>query len=431
MPHNPLCGWGRLPVAQQRLVNLHDRHAMLPSSSGGSLLPFGYGRSYGDVALNDGGQALLTSGLDRFIAFDCEQGILRAESGVSLDAILKLIVPRGWFLPVTPGTRFVTLGGAIANDVHGKNHHIAGTFGAHVTRFELLRSDGERRTCMPGDPWFQATVGGLGLTGLITWAEIRLQPIANAGIEFENRRFKNLDEYFEISRSNEARWPYTVAWIDCAARGTSLGRGVYFAGRHAASGTPSPKSSHSRLNVPLTPPVSLINHPVLWIFNQAYYHLPRPSRGNCDYIPFFYPLDHVGHWNRIYGPRGFYQYQFVVPMDAAREAVAEVLDRIALSGQGSFLAVLKTFGPMNPVGMLSFPRPGVTLALDFPNLGDKTTALLSNLDQVVRQANGAIYPAKDARMSPADFRQAYPAWESFSQHLDPGFSSSFWRRMMQ
>lgn len=426
---SPLAGWGRLPISRQILLRCRDRSSPLPLPADGTLLPYGNGRSYGDVPLNDGGFALLTRGLDRFIAFDPINGLLRAEAGVTLAEVLEIIVPRGWFLAVTPGTRFVTLGGALANDVHGKNHHVAGSFGAHVNRFELLRSDGERRLCLPHDPWFKATVGGLGLTGLITWLEIRLQPVANPWILLENKVFHNLEEYFDISRVSELGWPYTVSWIDCAARGKALGRGVYLAGRHAPVGTKSTSLGPSRLVVPFTPPFSLVNTPVLRSFNFLYYHARRPPQACSHYGPFFYPLDHVQHWNRIYGPRGFYQYQFVVAHDNAQEVVGEVLERIAVSGQGSFLAVLKTFGKLPAQGMLSFPRPGVTLALDFPNRGGATMSLFSSLDSVVRQAGGALYPAKDARMRGDDFRRAYPAWEEFQSFIDPRFSSDFWRRV--
>lgn len=429
VPLSSLAGWGRLPVTRQKLLRCHDRASPLPIPVDGTLLPYGNGRSYGDVPLNDGGYALLTRGLDRFIAFDPINGLLRAEAGITLAEVLEIIVPQGWFLAVTPGTRFVTLGGALANDVHGKNHHVAGSFSAHVTRFELLRSDGERRLCLPQDPWFTATVGGLGLTGLITWLEIRLQAVANPWIILENKVFRNLEEYFDINRASELSWPYTVSWIDCAAQGKTLGRGVYMAGRHAPVGTTCTSVRPSRLVVPFTPPCSLVNTPVLRTFNFLYYHAPRPPQACSHYGPFFYPLDHMQNWNRIYGPRGFYQYQFVVPHENAQDAVGEVLERIAVSGQGSFLAVLKTFGNLPAQGMLSFPRPGVTLALDFPNRGDATKQLFATLDSVVRQAGGALYPAKDARMQGDDFRRAYPAWEAFQSFIDPCFSSNFWRRV--
>jgi len=287
-------------------------------------LPFGNGRSYGDVCLNNGGTLLLARGLDRFIAFDPATGILRAEAGVLLSEILALIVPQGWFLSVTPGTQMITLGGAIANDVHGKNHHWTGSFGCHVRAFELRRSTGEQLLCTPiqNADWFRATVGGLGLTGLITWVEIQLQRIANPWIVAENRRFASLDEFLALNAEYEARYPYTVSWIDCAATGRALGRGIYMAGMHAPPGLMKPPPPERRaLTVPFAPPVSLVNNLSVRGFNRLYYHLPRPARGLIPYQPFFYPLDNLLEWNRLYGRRGFFQYQCVIPPAAAREAL--------------------------------------------------------------------------------------------------------------
>lgn len=424
--------WGRYPSVRQRSLTL--RQASDPVQTGAEqVLPFGNGRSYGDVCLNDGGTLLLTRGLDRFIAFDPTTGVLRAEAGVLLSEILALIVPQGWFLPVTPGTRFVTLGGAVANDVHGKNHHVAGSFGEQVRRFELLRSDGTRLLCGPEQniEWFRATVGGLGLTGLIAWVEIQLQRIANPWIVVEHRRFANLHEFFLLNDDYEARYPYIVSWIDCAATGRTLGRGLYLAGMHAPPGVVAPAPPLRRpLTVPFTPPVSLVNKLSVRGFNGLYYHLPRPARGLTPYQPFFYPLDNLLEWNRLYGARGFFQYQCVIPPESARDALREILARIAASGQGSMLAVLKRFGARTSGGLLSFPRPGVTLALDFPNLGPTTFALLNRLDEVTRQAGGAVYPAKDARMSGGSFRHYFPRWSIFANFIDPCFSSSFWRRVM-
>ena len=424
--------WGRYPSVRQRSLTL--RQASDPIQTGAEqVLPFGNGRSYGDVCLNDGGTLLLTRGLDRFIAFDPTTGVLRAEAGVLLSEILALIVPQGWFLPVTPGTRFVTLGGAVANDVHGKNHHVAGSFGEQVRRFELLRSDGTRLLCGPEQniEWFRATVGGLGLTGLIAWVEIQLQRIANPWIVVEHRRFANLHEFFALTDDYEARYPYIVSWIDCAATGRTLGRGLYLAGMHASPGVVAPAPPLRRsLTVPFTPLVSWVNKLSVRGFNGLYYHLPRPARGLTPYQPFFYPLDNLLEWNRLYGARGFFQYQCVIPPESARDALREILARIAASGQGSMLAVLKRFGARTSGGLLSFPRPGVTLALDFPNLGPTTFALLNRLDEVTRQAGGAVYPAKDARMSGDCFRHYFPRWPIFANFIDPCFSSSFWRRVM-
>lgn len=426
--------WGRYPRATPaRVTRLTDRAAPLPTSPR-PLLVYGNGRSYGDVCLNDGGDLLLARGLDRFIAFDTATGVLRAEAGVLLSEVLEVGVPRGWFLPVTPGTRFVTLGGALANDVHGKNHHRAGTFGCHVRAFELLRSDGTRRICSPNQEseWFAATIGGLGLTGLVTWVEIQLCRIDGPWLRTESRRFANLQDFFRHSEACDETHEFTVSWIDCAARGAHLGRGVFMQGNFAprTAGAGRAPRSHGRLAVPLTPPLSLVNQLSLRAFNALYYHRPAGAP-LTHYAPFFYPLDGIGHWNRIYGPRGFLQYQCVLPPATALPALTELLDRIAHGGQGSFLAVLKQFGARRSPGLLSFPRPGTTIALDFPYRGERTLRLLDALDALVSEAGGALYPAKDARMSPTMFHRSFPAFERFATFIDPAFASSFLRRIQR
>ena len=424
--------WGRVHRPRQTVCPVRWRHEPLPSCDAPTCLPWGQGRSYGDCCLNDGGALLPTRALDHFIAFDAEQGILRAEAGLTLGEILQVIVPHGWFLPVTPGTRQATLGGAIANDVHGKNHHADGTFGRHVLRFELLRSDGTRRICSPDEnpEWFAATIGGLGLTGLVTWAEIRLRPIDSAAIEQQQLRFASLAEYRAIAAESDANWTYTVAWIDCLSRGRKLGRGVLFRGRHAESGRLAAHRERARLAVPFELPVSLVNGASLRAFNALYYHgHPTRTRSRLvDYAPFFYPLDGIARWNRLYGRRGLYQFQCVVPEEEG-DAMHELFERIARSGQGSMLAVLKRFGDLSSPGLLSFPRPGLTLALDFANRGERTRRLLGELEAVVVQAGGALYPAKDALMRRETFQQAYPRWRELERHRDPAFSSSFWRRV--
>jgi FAD/FMN-containing dehydrogenase len=424
--------WGRYPRAAQTVLAVHDRTRALPAFTG-TALPHGNGRSYGDSCLNPGGSLLHARGLDRYLDFDPDTGRLRCEAGVTLAEILALVVPKGWFLPVTPGTQFVTVGGAIANDVHGKNHHRAGTFGHHVTAFELLRSDGSRRTCTPGDGsgLFEATVGGLGLTGLVTWAELTLRRVPGPWLATETIRFGGLDEFFALSRESEATHEYTVAWVDCLAAGASLGRGHFIRAGHAAG--PDKVPAPRRRALPFTPPFALVNRASLRVFNTLYYHRQRAARRQAleHYAPYFYPLDAIEGWNRMYGPRGFLQHQCVLPPAAAREGVAALLQEIARSGRGSFLAVLKEFGARPSPGLLSFPRPGTTLALDFPNAGPEVFALLDRLDRIVAQAGGAVYPAKDARMSGALFRSAFPAWETFAPFIDPRFSSGFWRRVME
>ncbi len=428
--------WGRYPKVNQQAVSMFWRQESLPLDGfeEKTFLPYGNGRSYGDSCLNDGGVLIDTRPLNRFIHFDAENGILRCEAGVLLNEILHLILPKGWFIPVSPGTQFVTLGGAIANDIHGKNHHTAGTFGCHVNCLELLQSDGTRRLCsLEENPdWFSATIGGLGLTGLITWVEIKLKKVNNPFIDQETIRFSNLKEFFQISADSDSDFEYTVAWVDCLARGDALGRGVFFRGNHAQSGTSKqPSPPRLRFTFPVDPPFSLVNQLSLKAFNFAFYNKQRKKsqKAIVHYAPFFYPLDSIEHWNRMYGPKGFFQYQFVVPHAGGPEATAEILGRIADSGLGSFLAVLKIFGDKKSPGLLSFPRPGITLALDFPNQGKKTFDLMDRLDDVVRSAKGTIYPAKDARMSKENFQVFYPQWQEICPYIDPRFSSSFWRQV--
>ncbi len=426
--------WGRLPLPEpRRIVHLNDRTGPLPSDVV-PVLAYGCGRSYGDVCVNSGGAMLHTAGLARLIAFDRGTGVLRCEGGVTLSRLLDFAVPQGWFLPVTPGTQQVTVGGAIANDVHGKNHHRAGSFGCHVRALELLRSDGTRLECGEGKnaEWFAATVGGLGLTGLMTWVELQLAPIANPFLWAHRRRFRDLAEFWAINEEAERRHSYTVAWLDCMATGRHMGRGIYFAGEHAPPQNGLPAFRVRRGRVGIEPPFSLVNRASLAVFNFLYYHRPvSPRPVLTHYVPFFYPLDGISRWNRIYGRKGFYQYQCVLPKAVQREALKALLGEIASSRLGSFLAVLKTFGAIRSPGLLSFPREGVTLALDFPNRGAATHRLFGRLDRVVMEAGGALYPAKDARMPPELFRRGFPAWETFARYRDPGFSSNFWRRVME
>lgn len=395
------------------------------------MLPYGNGRSYGDSCLNAGGTLLATRRLDRFISFDPVSGIVECEAGVLLRDITELVLPKGWFLPVTPGTALVTVGGAIANDVHGKNHHSAGSFGNHVLQLRLLRSSGETLQCSLEEnaDWFRATIGGLGLTGLIITARVQLRRASSEWIEGNSHRFHNLSEFFALADASDRDYEYTVAWLDTTAQGKERGRGVFYRGNHAGDGpSAAPKRA---LRLPVTPPISLVNSWSLKAFNRLYFHRAAAQRDHLlwHYSAFFYPLDSVLEWNRMYGPRGFFQYQCVIPRADSEARLSEMLTLIARSGLGSFLVVLKTFGDIPARGMLSFARPGVTLALDFPNRGRATLDLLNALDQITRQAGGAVYPAKDARMSANSFRQYFPALPAFRRFVDPQFSSSFWRRV--
>lgn len=427
--------WGRYPKIQhQKIYQIPWRHEKIPHTASYSLLPYGLGRSYGDVCLNADGSLLDTSQLRHFIAFDPEQALLTCEAGVTLREILEFAVPRGFFLPTTPGTQFVTLGGAIANDVHGKNHHRAGTFGCHVQQFELLRSTGERLLCTPhqNEAWFRATIGGLGITGLITWAQIRLTRIMNPMIEMESIQFRNLEEFFTLSAESDEKFEHIVSWIDCLARGETLGRGIFMRGNFSSDPDLVVRSRQKpNLMVPFNAPNFLLNSFTIRAFNVCYYHRQwqKIERKQVHYAPFFYPLDSILEWNRIYGKRGFFQYQFVVPYEKDSGPIREILDRIARSKMGSFLAVLKTFGAIASPGILSFPRPGITLALDFPNQGKRSLDLFAQMDDIVANHQGVVYPAKDARMSARHFQQFFPRWKELLSFQDPQFSSSFWRRV--
>lgn len=424
--------WGRLNAHPHHVIGLNDPAKVKSLVSGGhSGVAHGMGRSYGDVCLNPNGVLWFTTGLDHFISFDDNTGRLVCEAGVLLRDIQRLAIPRGWILPVTPGTQLVTVGGAIANDVHGKNHHFLGSFGDHVQRIKLIRTDGETIECGPQLQlnWFAATVGGLGLTGVIVEAEIQLRRIASPWLDTETIPYANLDEFFRLADDSESGWEHTVSWIDCVSG--NGGRGLFMRGNPTDIGQRmEPKSR--KLAMPIVPPVSLVNRLSLRPFNATYYNLKKSKKGRAiaHYESFFYPLDNLLEWNRMYGPKGFFQYQSVVPREVGQDAVQAMLKEIARSGDGSFLAVLKTFGNRHPVGMMSFPQPGVTLALDFPNNGERTLKLFERMDAIVREAGGRIYLAKDARMPRDLFEVGYPRLNEFLKYRDPGISSGLSRRLM-
>jgi FAD/FMN-containing dehydrogenase len=432
-----LGSWGRYPPHPQIPHGVHwrdeiPRRLRDVAASAGSTLAYGNGRSYGDSCMASSDQVLHTRALSRFIEADWDTGRLVVEAGMTLDEVLAQSIPRGWFLPVTPGTRFATVGGAIANDVHGKNHHVRGTFGRHVGRLHLVRSDQAPVTCSPETEGalFRATIGGLGLTGVIAWAELSLLPLRSGSLDVTTVRFDSLDEFFALSAEFDSRHEYTVAWVDCLARGAARGRGVFSAADHAASGALA-VADGTRRRIPVTPPVSAVNRATIRLFNAAYFHRHKAGKqqAQVNYAPFFYPLDGMLEWNRVYGPRGFQQYQCVVPDAQARDAVSELLGEVAAAGTGSMLAVLKKCGNLPSPGLVSFPLPGVSLALDFPQSPLLGAELFPRLDRIVRSAGGRLYPAKDAHMSGADFRAAYPGWQALESLRDPVLCSRFWQRV--
>lgn len=427
--------WGRTTREPQLVAAPRFRDELpdlIGDIGGASKLATGMRRSYGDCCLNGAGALIDMRGLDRFIRFEPETGVLCAEAGISFSDILRFVVPKGWFPPTTPGTRFVTLGGALANDVHGKNHHGSGSFGRHVRRFGLLRSDCGRQTVTPESDaaLFSSTVGGLGLTGVIEWVELQLVRIGSAYLEVETVPYACLDDFWPLMEESAA-FEHTVAWIDCTSRGEKRGRGIVSRANWVADGVYDVHNDRSWKRVPFETPSLALNGLTVSAFNNAYYHFSGANAGKSrqHYSLVFYPLDSVREWNRLYGRHGMLQYQCVIPRDNQRDGIAALLDVITASGQGSFLAVLKTFGELKSPGLLSFPRMGTTLALDFPFRGEGTLKLMARLDAIVAEAGGALYPAKDGRMPGEMFRRSFPQWEQLVK--DPEMSSDFWRRVAQ
>lgn len=428
-----LHGWGRYPRLDAQVTQpLSVTQCAAALQGAAPLIARGLGRSYGDSALAP--QVLSTCHLDHFQAFDAASGLLTCAAGVSLDSILRTFVPRGWFLPVTPGTRFVTVGGAIASDVHGKNHHVDGTFSAHVRRIDLLLGNGERVAASPTEntDLFLATCGGMGLTGIILSATVQLKPIRASDLIETTIKAPSLDAVLEAFDVHMAS-TYSVAWIDCLARGASLGRSLLMLGEHATDGpltvqTKPPKS------VPFDLPAGLLNRASVQAFNTLYYGRVRRTQSTrrIPFEPFFYPLDALLDWNRLYGKAGFVQYQFVLPKDAGVAGLREMLELITRSGRSSFLAVLKVFGAAN-ANHLSFPTAGYTLAIDF-KVEPAVFKLLDALDCVVLHHGGRIYLTKDARMTETTFKASYPRWLEFEQvrarwHAHGKFASVQSRRL--
>ena len=427
-----MVGWGRLPRAECHEYRPESRagvRELLLGKAQPSMIPRGLGRSYGDAALNPNGGVLTLSRLDRLIAFDAESGLLECEGGVSLGTLLEVFVPRGWFPPVTPGTRHVTVGGAIANDVHGKNHHCDGSFGAHVRSFMLLTPDGTERRCSREEnaELFAATLGGIGLTGIVLSARIKMMPITTARVLRHRVRTASLDETLEEVTRAERRHQYAVAWLDCLTRGAGTGRGVVIKGDHAIPGDlpkgidePLAWRPRAEKPVPLDMPGGLLNRWSVAAFNEAYYRAhPSQSDAVVPLENFFYPLDGVANWNRLYGRRGFAQYQATIPLEEA-DGLRALIEHLTSAKRASFLAVLKTFGAAGD-GMLSYPSPGFTLALDLPNAAGLTD-FLHGLDRIVLEHGGRLYLAKDSCMEVETFRASYPRWEEFrevKERVDP------------
>lgn len=430
--------WGRYPRVEHRGVIVPEDITEVGTSlqsRDSSILPRGMGRSYGDSCLNEGGYLLLTKYLNKFHSFDHNTGILRCEAGVTLDEILRVFVPRGWFLPVTPGTKFVTIGGAIANDVHGKNHHKSGSFGNNVIQFELQRSDGTRLICdrSNNSDWFHATVGGIGLTGVILWAELKLKRVSGPYVDVETIKVESLNELLEISHEFDENYEYTVSWLDCLDRRDI--RGIFIRGNHGDRAEKDTlKTIHKNAvwkTFPFDAPSFLLSNPTMKAYNFLHYHKQRKKihRTLLHYDPFFYPLDSIHKWNRMYGKRGYLQYQCVLPIGNGNQATRSIFKKVLRCNIGPYLVIFKEFGKIQSEGFLSFPMHGLTLAMEFPNVGGRLYDLFKLLDAIVVDAGGRIYPAKDARMSRETFVSSYQRLDDFTRYIDPKLSSSFYRRV--
>ena len=429
VPSNDVMPWGRLPGTARGAIDLWWRGERLPDTAA-ETLPHGAGRSYGDCCIPPQGPAMRTRHLDRFIRFDRGAGVLWCEAGVTLDAILELARPAGWTLAVVPGTRHVTVGGAIANDVHGKNHHWAGTFGRHVRRFELLRSDGSRRICSPAEnaEWFAATIAGLGLTGVVTWVELQLARLGGESLEVETTVFETLADFLALSERLERDGTFTAAWLDVFSYRRQRMRGLFSCGRMARGASAAAGRARTFALPPFVPNALAIPG-AMPLFNRLYFARGRrPGPRAVDPASFQFPLDAVGGWNRLYGGRGFVQLQCVLPRADGIAGVEELLDHVAASAEPCYLAVLKRFGDAASPGVLSFPMPGITVALDFPNHGERTVAHLRRCHDIVMRHGGRIYPAKDTCMTAESFKRGFPRWEEVARLRDPRLTSRFWQR---
>jgi FAD/FMN-containing dehydrogenase len=408
------------------------------------MIARGQGRSYGDAALSSDGLVMLTERLSRFLSFDEQTGSLTAQAGATLAEVIREFLPRGWFPAVVPGTNAVSLAGCVAADIHGKNHHRDGAFGAHVNEIEMVLADSSRVQCSPAQDsaLFWATVGGMGLTGIITRIALQLVPVATSYLNVQHHQARDLDTSLALLADKSCDDHYTVAWIDCLASGKNLGRSVLMRGHHARVEDLPPRlrdQPYGRprrgFNLGFDFPGWVLNAAGVRAFNEVYYRLQgrRKSPFIADYESFFFPLDRIGNWNRMYGKRGFVQYQCVLPAVGARAGMQALIEALGGAGRSSFLSVLKRFGPAGP-GLLSFPTAGYTLTLDLPVTDPGLFPFLDQLDEIVLQYDGRVYLAKDARMRPETFRAMYPRldeWLAVKRRVDPGnrFESDLSRRL--
>lgn len=414
-----IANWGNYPVmeSEEKLFSFDEQLATIIKESK-QFIPRGNGRCYGDASLAD--ETVNTLKYDKILSFDTVHGIFECQSGLMLDQILEVVVPKGWFLPVTPGTKFITIGGAVGSDVHGKNHHVDGSFSNHIVEMDIVLASGEVVTCSPHKypDLFEATCGGMGLTGLITRVKFRLKKIESSYIKQKQVKASNLEEIIDLFEKYKD-YTYSVAWIDCLKKGEHFGRSILILGEHAKldelpankKNDPLKLPRKKQITFPFNLPSWVLNAFTIKAFNFLYYgkNFKKEINNVVSYEPFFYPLDAILHWNRGYGKKGFVQYQFVLPLEA-KQGLIEILNRISDKGMGSFLAVLKVFGKQD--SLISFPAEGYTLALDFP-VRDGLFEFLDELDQVVLKYGGRLYMSKDARMKPEVLQAGYPRLEEF------------------
>jgi decaprenylphospho-beta-D-ribofuranose 2-oxidase len=414
-----IANWGNYPVVEgneESFVFTDQLNELIKKDE--SFIPRGNGRCYGDASLAE--RTISTLKYDKILSFDTDRGIFECQSGITLDQILPVIVQKGWFLPVTPGTKFITIGGALGSDVHGKNHHIDGSISNHIIEMDVVLASGEVVTCSPNDnsDLFEATCGGMGLTGIISRVKFRLKKIETSYIRQKQIKATNLQELIGLFDQYN-KYTYSVAWIDCLKKGAHFGRSILMLGEHATINEineeqkkePLKLPQNKQINFPINMPSWVLNKFTVKAFNFLFYtkNFKKEINNIVSYEPFFYPLDAVLHWNRLYGKAGFVQYQFVLPLNA-KEGLIEILHRISDEGLGSFLAVLKVFGQQESI--ISFPKEGYTLALDFP-VRKGLLGFLDELDELVLKYNGRLYMSKDARMKPGMLTAGYPELQKF------------------
>jgi FAD/FMN-containing dehydrogenase len=427
-----ISSWGKVkPVKYQKFTILKGQNYIKSDITEGSLV-FGNGRSYGDVCFAEN-TVIFSNEFNRILSIDKNKGIVSCQSGLLLHDLFKKIIPEGWFMPVVPGTQFITIGGAVANDIHGKNHHKRGSFGNHIIEIKLQDSQNNIITCSKNENYelFKATIGGLGLTGVILEVKIQLIQLSSTRISQNTTPFYSFGEYLKLNKIFELDYEYTVAWVDFGNAKDKF-NGIFISGNHThKSENLEYKQNRIRL-FPITPPISLINNLTIAILNKAYFIKNKRIKNSIVKINnFFFPLDIIHDWNKAYGKRGLIQYQFVLPLEQIEESVEIIQKKISESKIKPSLTVIKTFGNIHSEGYLSFPRNGVSFAVDFPNKGERLLDLLSELDKVIFKYKGALYPAKDSRMNNKMFNHSFPNFQQFLKFKDPKMNSKFFERIVE